>query len=106
MKKIINAIAEEDVKWNLCGSLEHVRKEIDDLINRYGKDATLDIDAEYPDYGSHERYAFARVYIMREETDQEYAKRVAEEAKYREQMEARDRAEFQRLQEKFAKEAK
>lgn len=106
MKKIVKVAAEDNIKWELCGSLKNAREVVENLITRYGEDAAMDIDAEYADYGSSERSAYVRVFIRREETDEEYMKRLIEEEKWRAAQEERDKAEFIRLQERFAKDAK
>lgn len=99
-KKMIRAVARDDVKYSLSGKLSEALEEIQKLIEEHGADATLDIDKECEAYSDYE-YAYARVYIMREETDEEYAKRVAQEKKYAEQREQQDREAYERLKKKF-----
>lgn len=99
-KKIIEVILTDDVKYQLQGTLANAYNVIAQLIQQYGPDARLDIDREceaYCDYWS----AYARIYGKREETDDEYAKRLNEEKKYTDQQAAREVAEYERLRKKF-----
>lgn len=81
-------------------SLYEMRDQVLKLIEQYG-DAGLDIDAGYNNVS-------ARILIQREETEQEYQKRLKKEAREKEEakqkkekQEARERKEYERLKEKF-----
>ena len=81
-------------------TLEHVLKQVKDLIKTYGKDAKILCHcAEYSD--SDKEYMY--VYKDEPETDQEMAGRIAQEEKLVAMIEERDAAEFKRLQAKFSK---
>lgn len=99
-KKIIEVIAEDNVKYRLTGSLKETLEEIQKLIEEHGEDARLGFDAEY-EYYSTEKYAYARVFKKREETDDEYMQRTAKERIYQEQREAQERATFEALSKKY-----
>lgn len=99
-KKMIDVIARDDVKYALNGKLKDALKEIQTLIEEHGEDATLDIDRECEAYSDH-YYAYARIYVKREETDQEFATRLTKEAKRKAERVARDKAEYERLKKEF-----
>jgi len=101
-KKIIEVVARDDVKYALKGTLDETLKEVKQLIKEYGKDARLDIDAECESYSyTDTRYAYARIFVKREETDEEYSKRMAQEAQYAEMRAELDKAEYARLKKQF-----
>lgn len=103
-KKIIRAVAEEDVKHALTGTLASMKAEVERLIEVHGEDAEVDIDAEAEDYSySSRRYAYVRIYVRRPESDEEYSTRVNREQEYTAQKLARDKAEFERLSKQFSK---
>ncbi len=94
MKKLKVHTQLEALEYELEGKLSKVRDKIDKLIAKHGPDATIEISIEYS-YGSES----VRVALMgtREETDQEYLRRKAQEKQY----EANERAAYERLKAKF-----
>lgn len=87
---------------DLEGSLENIKKTIDGLINSWGIDTRLEFDAEYAQPYDQPRPMYI-IHIMRDETDKEQRLRLAREKSLAEKLEAHERAEFKRLQEKFGK---
>lgn len=100
MKKIIEVVLANDVKYNINGTLADLAVYVQELIEQYGPTARIDVDKEFECYSDYV-YAYVRVFGKREETDAEYEKRTAEEAAYMAKMEAREQAEFARLAAKF-----
>lgn len=79
-------------------SLGDVLKEVNTLIKEYGADAYIEGYADA--YSDSDRKTFY-VFKMMPETDTQYAERIAYEEKWAKESEARDAAEFKRLQAKF-----
>lgn len=92
-----------DVKGSLSGAtLEEALHKIKRWIQEYGGNSTLDIGQECESYSySDKEYAYVRIVGMREESDEAYTKRLAQESDYKKRAEERDAAEYKRLQEKF-----
>lgn len=95
-KKIIR-VADEDIRYRLEGTLKDGIALLTQLSAELGPTATIDID--YNEYDG----ITVQVYVEREETDEEYAFRLKREAICKEQQDARDRREFERLAAKFKK---
>ena len=85
----------ESVDLAYC-TLEDALSVIKGLIKSYGKDAV--IDWTYPSYFNTKHLA---VFYKREETDMELDTRLLQETNIHNINEARDKAEFVRLQAKF-----
>lgn len=84
-------------------SLGDLHAMIGQWIAKYGHNARLDWDAHfYYDYDPNPSPRF-NILRDREETDAEFAERVAKEKAEKEAREAGERAEFERLQAKFGK---
>lgn len=79
-------------------SLETVLGEIKRLIKYYGKDAKIMC---HTDSYSNSDKEYMYIYSDELETDEEMATRIAAEEKWAKQDEAREAAEYKRLQEKF-----
>lgn len=99
MKKMVEDFKDVD-ELIYSTSLFEMREQLDKLIAEYG-DADLDIDSGYSNIT-------ARIIIQREETEQEYQKRLKKESREKqeakakkEKQEARERKEYERLKEKF-----
>jgi hypothetical protein len=73
------------------------------LIKVHGKDARLDYDSLYCEQYSSEASPRFGVLVSREETEEEYNRRVTVEKELESTREARERAEFERLSKKFGK---
>ena len=79
-------------------TLAEIAKDIQQMIESYGADATVknvcqqysDSDREYP-----------TVFTKRLENDQQYNTRIASEERWAKQQEERDAAEYKRLKTKF-----
>ena len=82
-----------DIKY---GSLKDALAEIQNLIAKYGEEAT--IEAYTPAYSDSE---YLGVYAKREETDKEMANRIASEEENEKWRAARDAEEYERLKKKF-----
>lgn len=101
MKKIIRVKVDHISPSSLPSTLSGVKDFISGLIEEYGPDALFDWDPyhwEAYDNNPSPRYD---VIIRREETDEEYAKRVQEENIRKEEQDKREKAEFERLSKKF-----
>ena len=77
-------------------SLKNLLDEVKTLIKDYGEDATID----------HRRYEYSNDYyyaivVLAPEDDRQYERRIQQEEENEKRQEARDAAEFKRLQEKF-----
>lgn len=80
--------------------LSSVLKQVENLIKEYGPDA--EIRTRCDSYSSSDK-EYMYVYKSEAETDEEMEKRIADEEKWIKIREEHDRAEFDRLQEKFGK---
>lgn len=104
-KKIVKRVIELEVTdlspYELDGTLEQVKKRIEELIEQYGAEARLSWDADYwPQYQDSPSPRYD-VKISREETDAEYEDRIRKEQEQKDAIERRERADFERLQKKF-----
>lgn len=100
--KMIRERSVEDI-WSLDGKLSSVKEHIEWLIDQYGDDARMEIEA----YG-YDCYPELVVHYERQETDKERDKRLAQARKEREKKKAeklkkeeRERKELARLLEKY-----
>lgn len=100
-KRIISVEVETITPYEFDNTLGNLKSYISDLVTKYGVDARMEWDGDYwPQYSDSPSPRF-EVKIMREETDAEYNKRVAQEEKDQSAREAHERKEFERLQAKF-----
>lgn len=100
-KKIVTVCDREMHPYDIEGSLKDALALIKDLIEEYGEDTKLNWNPynHYP-YDSEPTPIF-EILINREETDEEYSKRLEQEAKYKAAQEARDRAAYEELKKKY-----
>jgi hypothetical protein len=98
-KKIIEeTVAEIDgysFEVTLAGLSQYVR----DLIQKYGPDARVHYEKYFLPYDDNDYYH--HITIKREETDEEFQKRLAEEKARQDAIDERERKEFERLNKKF-----
>jgi hypothetical protein len=100
MKKIVETELNE-VKDYLDGTtLDSALVKIQEWIKTYGGDAKFNVDTDSYPYDTTE-YARVRIMGMREEADHVYEERIKNEARWHQQQEERDAAEYKRLQAKF-----
>ena len=85
---------------DLEGSLEYIRKTVDGLINTWGLETRLEFDAEYAQPYDEPRPMYI-IHVLRDETDTEQRLRLDRAAMIAERLEAHERAELKRLQEKY-----
>jgi hypothetical protein len=82
-----------DIRWDIDEvSLKKVLQVIQDAINEYGEDATLDISGDEVEI---------EILVARLETDEEYERRQQVEQQYSELRAKQERAEYERLKAKF-----
>ena len=82
-----------DIKY---GTLKEALTEIQNLIETYGEEATIDVYC--PPYSDSE---YLGVYAKREETDKEMAERIKNEEQSEKWRAKRDEEEYERLKKKF-----
>lgn len=100
MKKMVDTELTE-VKDSLDGAtLNEVLVKVQQWIAVLGGESKLSIGTQSYPYENYE-YACVRIMGMREEADDVYNERLANEARWAKQQEDRDAAEYKRLQEKF-----
>lgn len=103
-RKSKKIIAEERTSMSpgdLEGPLGSLAKRIQEYIEDFGPDAYLEWD-QYNHYPySREASPIYRLKIEREESDEEFSKRLAEESARQAIIDTREKEEFERLQKKF-----
>lgn len=100
-KNIIDVQLTDVSPHELEGTLEALRNQIDQWIAEHGATARLCWDGDFwPRYSDSVSPRY-EIKISREETDAEYEHRRADEVKMTEKQDARDKAEFKRLQKMF-----
>lgn len=100
-KKVITISATEVSPYELEGTLAEIRNQINDWIDMYGPVARLAWDPNHwPQYNGSPSPQYD-IMVSREETDEEYNKRIREEAAQKSAQEERDRKEFERLAKKL-----
>ncbi len=100
-KKIISVEVDTMSPSDFEGTLADARQKINELIDEYGPVARLDWNRYfYYDYATQPSPRF-ELYVDREETDEEFEKRVVQEKKLEAEQEKRDRKELVRLQKKL-----
>lgn len=88
--------------YEIEGNLKDLRDRVDQWIEDHGENASLDWDAYFHhDYDPSPSPRF-NIVRDREETDEEYEKRLVKEKLEKTIQEARELAELERLQKKFA----
>lgn len=93
---------EEFDKYAFTGKLSEVIAKLQEKQAEYpGVDILVEHDSYCDDpYGNYETHRW-RLYFMREETDEEVAKRVGEDTARQQAIIDKERAEFERLRDKF-----
>jgi hypothetical protein len=105
-KKVITDTSNHFSPSDFEGMLTDARDRIRDLINDYGPSARLYFDRDFHyDYDSNPSPQFF-IHFSRDETNEEFEKRVKEEEQKKAAIEAREFAEYQRLQKKFGSKGK
>jgi hypothetical protein len=100
-KRIVTVSASEVSPYELEGTLAEIRNQVNDWIDKYGPVAKLTWDPDHwPQYNDSPSPQYD-IMVTREETDDEYNKRIVEEDIQRSTQDARDRKEFERLAKKF-----
>lgn len=100
-KRMVSDIRNDISPYDFEGSLADLQVRICQWIEQYGPGARIDWDPNFHysyDPDPSPRY---NITVDREETDDEYKDRLAQEKKWQDDRDARDRAEFERLQKKF-----
>lgn len=99
-KMIWGEVTSDSPSW-LDGTLGEALKRIQYYINKYGSDARIDYNGDF--YYPYESSPSPKISILihREETDAEYAKRTAYEAKWQAEQAERDRVQYERLKKQF-----
>lgn len=101
-KKVISVMLTDVSPYELEGTLGEVQATINRWITEHGIDSRLNWDPDYwPQYNDSPSPRY-EIKINREETDEEFDKRIKHEALQQSQQEARELAELERLQKKFA----
>ena len=102
-RRKINEMVDDVSTWEFEGTLATVLERVQAMIQEHGPDARLDYNRNfYYDYDNDPTPRF-ELYVEREENDEEFNKRLAEQAEYDRQREAAEKAEFERLSKKFGK---
>jgi formiminotetrahydrofolate cyclodeaminase len=103
MTKKLVTVEAESIRYDLDGrTIKEAIKRLKDLAKTYSEDAVIDIGQECEAYSySDKEYAYVRLNITRLENDEEYAKRLTQEAEYAAQQAKRDRESYERLKKQF-----
>lgn len=104
MKKEMIQVTHEQINtYYLEGKLSTVRDTIDEWIAQYGPDAVLDFERDF--YYSYDQNPTPMFFMRghREETDEEFNKRVKEATDRKRQIEEMERAQFLELSKKYGK---
>jgi hypothetical protein len=100
-KKIITVSVSEVSPYEFEGTLVDLRNQLYAWIDLYGPTARISWDPDHwPQYNDSPSPQYD-IMVSREETDEEYNKRIKEEAVQKSVQEERDRKEFERLAKKF-----
>lgn len=100
-RNIINEEVDYLSPYEFDTTLGKVLTRIQDLVDEYGADATLDWNPNFYHPYDHDPSPRFSIYKKREETDKEYADRMAKSKADNAAREARDQAEFARLSAKY-----
>lgn len=97
VRKKITVDVEDLSLWEFEGTLDDIKRRVNDLYEKYGGDARIS-------YGQYDRwddsYSF-RVSVTRDETDEERDKRLKEEKAAKDSREERERKELASLLAKY-----
>lgn len=98
-KKIVTANVGGSIMYDLHGhTIAEALLRLHDLGVEYGFDAKIDIGQECEAYSySDKEYAYVRLTVLREETDDEYERRTEREKQYADAREAADLAAYERI---------
>jgi hypothetical protein len=100
-KKIITVSLSEISPYELEGTLSSVRDQIQSWIEQYGPTARLNWEPDHwPQYNDSPLPQYD-IRHDREETDEEYKKRLEQEVIQKSMQDERDRKEFERLSKKL-----
>jgi len=91
-KRQVTAYADCSIKYS---SLKDIKVYIDEWISEYGEDAHFDISTGYDDCIE------TQICYQREETDEEYTKRLVKEADLAKRIAEQELREFERLKKKY-----
>lgn len=93
MTKLIKKFYAAEIRWELDGeTLECVIRKLQNLIEVHGESSMLDISGDDVEI---------TLLVDREETDEEYSKRLQQEGWNKESKEAIERAQYEALKAKF-----
>lgn len=102
LDKIIRSEFVADIKYDLEGRIDIAIELLKKLREEYGPTTYIEVGAEAEKYSySDKEYPYVRVYFKREETDEEFETRKANEEARRLRVEANERAVFERLKKQF-----
>ncbi len=101
MKKTITETKDIFSPSNFEGTLGDLSQKVEELIKQYGKDARLNYDKYFAYRYDNECTPSFEVLVNRQETDEEYQNRLQEENDYKKKIEEKERAEFERLSQKY-----
>jgi di/tripeptidase len=93
-RKLIEVVASEYVGFQYS-NLKSIKEEVEELILKYGEDATIKIEDDYGDGW------VIRLHHKRLENKAETRKRLSEEARIAELQKRREKKEFERLSKIF-----
>jgi hypothetical protein len=100
-KKIITVPVRDISPYEFEGNLSDLKTRIQEWIDQFGPTARIDWDPHFHyDYEQSPSPRFD-IYVSREETDAEMAKREKEHKDYLDAIAKRDKAEYERLKKQF-----
>jgi len=100
-RQTIKVLAQTFSSWEFRGTLSTVMKLIREQIEVYGSDAHLEFNSDFHLPYDPDPSPRFELYVYREENDDEFLKRVAQEVQDAHQHEKREKAELERLIKKF-----
>lgn len=92
-KKVRQQITDYTLEWYGQIEIEALKKDIAELEKRGA--LTVDIESD--------AYVYTTAFFYRDETDEEFARRIEHEEKSKSRRQAFERAEYERLKQKFEK---
>ena len=99
----VNELMTEPAPYEFEGTLAELRERIDQWINLYGMEATVSWDPYRHHAYEHSPSPTYYIHKKRDETDEEWAKRLAERQAQEQAQQARNLAEYERLQKLLGK---
>lgn len=102
-RDVVNELMTEPSPYEFEGTLEEVRKRIGEWIEQYGRDATISWDPYRHHAYEHSPSPTYYIHKQRDETDEEWQKRLADIKAREDAQHARNLAEFERLQKLLGK---